>query len=59
MKVVEVVRIEDGEVVDRIECANADPERVERGLLINMDRDEYFTRIVDEGEGNAAETLDG
>jgi hypothetical protein len=44
---VEVVHIETEEVVKAIECnSERSAERVERGVLINMNHEDYFTRIV-------------
>ncbi len=42
----EVVSIESGEVVDFIACSYDERrrERVERGVLLNMDRDRFFVR---------------
>lgn len=51
---VEVVENETGEVVHRVALTGANrlerfAERVERGMLINMNRDEYHTRLVEQG----------
>jgi hypothetical protein len=41
-----VVAFDGGEVVETIECeSERSAERVERGVLINMNREDYFTRI--------------
>jgi hypothetical protein len=51
VKQIDVVAIHGGEVVHSVSCTgmNQDPyfaQRVERGMLINMNRDKYFTRMV-------------
>lgn len=49
VKEIEVVRNTTGEVVHSVDC-HAKPEylaeKVEMGMLINMNRDEYHTRMV-------------
>lgn len=46
---VEVVNARTAEVVKRMgPMDESKAERVERGVLINMNRDDYFTRIVPE-----------
>ena len=55
MKTVEIVRISTGEVEHRIQCVHSAPDRVEKGVNINLNHEEFFTRIVDvgpEGRGN-------
>jgi hypothetical protein len=44
MIVIEVFDRKTGEVVDTVECRHCDPDRVERGMLINMDRSRFLTR---------------
>ena len=52
---VEVVHFDTDEVVKRIECeSERSAERVERGVLINMNLEDYFTRVVDKN-GNEHE----
>ncbi len=49
VKEIEVVAIENGEVVHRVDCHGRDEysaEKVELGMLINMNREAYFTRMV-------------
>lgn len=44
---VEIVRTLTGEVVERMgPMSERTAERVENGALINLNHDEYFTRIV-------------
>ena len=47
---VEVYRLDTGEVIKAIDCDWSETdwkaEKVERGVLINMNRDDYGTRIV-------------
>lgn len=45
---VEIVARATGEVINRIECGNSyrDAERVERGVLINNNHKDFFTRIA-------------
>jgi len=46
---VEVVRYEDGNVVKRIECSSErNADKVDRGVNINLNHDEYYTRIIEE-----------
>lgn len=44
--VIEVIERKTGEVVDAIAVNNLAPDRVEKGMLINMDRENFFTRQV-------------
>lgn len=49
VKEIEVVSNTTGEVVHSVDCQGQVEywaERVERGMLINMNRDEYHTRMV-------------
>ena len=44
---VEVLDEESGEIVKRVECSSErGAERVELGMLVNMNRDKFYTRIV-------------
>ena len=50
VKAIEVVHIETGNVVHRVDCRNRSQsavDKVEKGMLINMDRDRFFTRQVE------------
>ena len=54
-QVLKVIRISDSEVVDTIDVAGYPSDRVEkvmRGMLINMNTDEYF---IDDSEAYADE----
>jgi hypothetical protein len=42
---VDVVERSSKKVIDTIECEGNDPERVERGIRVNLNHDEYFTKI--------------
>ena len=43
---IQVVRIEDKEIVQKISCPSMSvAERVERGILINLNFEEYFVQI--------------
>lgn len=46
---VEVIEYSTDEVVNTIECgaSKSHAEKVEDGININLNHDEYFTRIVD------------
>ena len=55
VKEIQVVRIRGGEVVHTVDChgkSERHAERVKRGMLINMNHEEYFTRMVYADEGN-------
>jgi len=44
---IEVVEIKTDKVVDTVEIKNeSQVDKTERGMLINMDRDRFFTRVV-------------
>jgi hypothetical protein len=43
----EVVCMESGKVVHTVPIRSADPEKVLRGMLRNMDRERYFVREVE------------
>lgn len=44
---VEVLDEDSGEIVKRVECSSErEAERVELGMLVNMNRDKFYTRIV-------------
>lgn len=44
---VEIVRKSSGEVVNRMgPFTERVADRVERGVLINLNHDEYFTRVI-------------
>ncbi len=44
---IEIVRYEDGEVVNRIECANErKADRADEGLNRQLNHEKYYTRIV-------------
>ena len=45
---VQIIETETGRVEDSIPCySERDAERVERGVLINLNHDKYHTEIVD------------
>jgi hypothetical protein len=49
MVYVEIVKTSTGEVIERMgPMPERKAEKVEAGALINLNRDEYFTRIVPE-----------
>jgi hypothetical protein len=43
----EVVSVETGKVVHTVQVGNADPEKVLRSMLRNMDRERFFVREVE------------
>ena len=54
--IVEVVDYTTDEVVKRIECTSERAaERVENGLLINMNLDQYTTQIIEVAIGQSTE----
>ena len=49
---VQIIETETGRVEDSIPCySERDAERVERGVLINLNHDKYHTEIVDGAQG--------
>lgn len=53
--IVEVVRFENQEVVKRIECESARrADCVDDGLNINLNHEDFFTRIVTEERDEVA-----
>jgi len=49
---IHVKSIETNEIVKTLEATTENQaERIERGLLINMDRERYFVDVVYPGEG--------
>ena len=47
-----IIETESGRVEDSIPCGGErDAERVERGVLINLNHDKYHTEIVDGAQG--------
>ena len=47
--IVEVVRFENEEVVKRIECdTERKADRVDDGLNINLNHEDFYTRIVEQ-----------
>ncbi len=52
---VEIVEFKTEQVVKRIECASErQADRVDGGANINLNHEEYFTRIVSEGQEESA-----
>jgi hypothetical protein len=52
--VIEVIDLSNGAVVHTVCCHTSTADRVERGMLINMNRERYATRIrSQEQEGTA------
>lgn len=54
MKEIHVIEIESGKVVRKIDVTGKSDhliEKVERGLLLNMDFENYITEVVDVLEG--------
>lgn len=52
--VLEVVEYETNEVVETIDLTKHSPrnrDKIERGMNINLNHAEYFTRVTTEGEG--------
>jgi hypothetical protein len=43
----EVVCVESGKAVHTVQIGGADPEKVLRGMLRNMDRERFFVREVE------------
>ena len=49
---VQIIETETGRVEDSIPCySERNAERVERGVLINLNHDKYHTEIVDGAQG--------
>ena len=49
---VQIIETETGRVEDSVPCySERDAERVERGVLINLNHDKYHTEIVDGAQG--------
>ena len=49
---VQIIKTETNRVEDSIPCySERDAERVERGVLINLNHDKYHTEIVDGAQG--------
>jgi len=46
--IVEIVKFKDKEVVKRINCTlERQAEKVERGVLINLNHKDFYTRIIE------------
>jgi hypothetical protein len=45
--VLEVVSVKTGKVIHTVWVGSADPEKVLRGMLRNMDRERFFVREVE------------
>lgn len=45
-----IKKYEDDSILDKIPCASSErgAERVERGVNINLNHDEYYTEIIEE-----------
>lgn len=60
MKTVEIVKFESGEVVKSFsQLGDFEAERVENGVNINLNHEQYYTRIVTEEEEVDFESLEG
>ena len=48
---IEVVEYESGEVVSRMEASSErEAEKIDRGVNINLNHENYYTRIMESGD---------